>query len=118
MNRLNKYKAQVTHINGRRFASQREAKRYVDLSMLERAGEIRDLKLQPKFQLTVNGEPVRIRSKRYPNGRKVTYIADFSYIETNSDLFVIEDAKGMDTPLSKLKRALVEAIYGVEVQLV
>lgn len=82
-----------------------------------RAGEITDLQLQPKYLLGDKHRPVLIRSKGYPNGRRAYYAADFSYLNKRKEL-VIEDVKGVDTPVSRLKRAVVEAQYGVEVVLI
>ena len=112
---MNKYGAKRTEVDGIKFASLREARRYQDLKTMERAGIITDLVCQPAFPFIIDERPVLIRSKGYPNGRKAKYIADFSYLENGCR--VVEDSKGMDTPVSRLKRALVEAIYGVEVRL-
>ena len=114
--RRNKFGAKPTMVDGIRFASKAEARRYGELKMLERAGEIRNLELQPKYDINVNGGPVRIRSRGYPNGRAVSYIGDFRYFSGNET--VVEDVKGMDTPVSRLKRALVENIYSVRVAVV
>ena len=119
MKRRNKYgvapKAERT-VDNIVFASKREAKRYSKLRLREKAGEIRDLELQPKYAIHINGLPVKIKSDGYPNGRQVVCKLDFGYIENGEK--IIEDSKGMDNPLSRLKRALVEAIYGVTVRLV
>lgn len=114
--RANKYRARPTEVDGIRFASAAEARRYRDLKLLERAGEIAGLTLQPRFPLTVNGEPVKIRSTGYPNGRAAEYRADFAYFRGGHR--VVEDVKGLDTPVSRLKRALVETIYHVRVKVV
>lgn len=95
--------------NGKRrtFHSQKEARRYDELSALLRAGKIRDLRLQPTFTLqesyvTAEGETVRA----------ITYKADFSYLvpvtEGADTRFerVIEDAKGARTETYKLKRKM------------
>ena len=118
-----KYKAKRTEVDGISFDSKREAQRWSVLKVRERIGEIRNLDRQVKFPIEVDGKPIRIRSKRYPKGRIVSYFADFAYeerqdIETECEVwsYIIEDVKGHDTPLSRLKRALVEAIYGVEVK--
>lgn len=113
---MTKYRAQPTEVEGIRFASIREAQRYQELRLLERAGEIRNLETQPSFPITINGRQVRVRSKGYPNGRAMKAVMDFAYFDGNRR--VIEDVKGMDTPVSRIKRALVEAIYGVRVEIV
>jgi hypothetical protein len=102
MNRQNKYRNKPTTIDGVRFSSKLEAKRYGELKLLERAGEIRDLRLQPRFPLMGTRGPLV-----YESGRKVVYVADFDYV-TRAGEVVIEDAKGMLTDAFKLKRALMK----------
>jgi hypothetical protein len=108
-------------VDGIRFASKKEAKRYGELKLLVLAGVISKLTLQPKYPLGSDDKPVLQRSGRYPNGRRVSYLADFRYVDLSTGRtgkYVIEDVKGMDTPLSKLKRAVVEAQYGIRIVLV
>lgn len=105
----NKYRAQPTIVDGIRFASKREARRYADLKLLERAGEISHLELQPAFKLAIDGRPVLIRSEGYPNGRQAKYVADFAYWD--GEKRVVEDSKGVRTPEFKLKKAIVEAMF-------
>jgi hypothetical protein len=113
---MHKYRAQPTVVDGIRFDSKKEARRWQELNLLKKAGKVDGIILQPRFLIEVNGTPVKIRSERYPNGRKVVYVADFSYWDVDEQDRVIEDVKGMDTPVSRLKRALVEAIYGYQVR--
>jgi hypothetical protein len=102
-----KYGAVATEVDGIRFASKAEARRYGQLKLLEKAGRISDLKLQPRFPLTVEGVKVG------------TYVGDFQYTEIGSDgaakARVTEDVKGVKTPLYVLKRKLVKAIYGIDI---
>lgn len=65
------------------FDSKREAERYRELKLLEAAKEISSLRLQPKWQLMCSGRAVKIRSKGFPNGRKATYTADFTYWDSD-----------------------------------
>lgn len=109
MARAHKYGAKRTTVDGIDFPSKAEAARYSDLKLLVKAGEIKDLKLQPRFDIVVNGEKCGF------------YKADFSYVQMRGGFPfwpVVEDVKGQDTPLSILKRKLVKALYGVEVRLV
>lgn len=100
--RKNKYNAAKTTIDGIEFASKREAKRYSDLKLLQRAGEISNLELQPSFPITINGQKV------------CTYKADFQYMTPNG--MIVEDVKGFKTPAYRLKKKLVEAVYqGVKI---
>lgn len=105
---MTKYKAVPTTIDGIRFASQKEAKRYCELRLLQKAGEISHLEIQPKFKLHVNGSPLK-----YESGRPAVYIADFAYFDPSRERRIVEDVKSpaTKTPVYKLKRALVEAIY-------
>lgn len=111
----NKYSAVREVVDGHTFPSRREARRYRQLKLMTQAGEIEDLELQPKFPLEINGRPVLIKSDGYPNGRRASYIADFRYRLTETGCTVVEDVKGMDTPVSRLKRAFVEAQFGIQI---
>ena len=112
--RPHKYRAKRCEINGEKFDSVRELRRWHDLKLLEKAGKISRLERQVPFRIIVNDKPVLMKSTGYPNGRQVKYVADFVYFEDNKR--VVEDSKGIDTPVSRLKRALVEAIYDVQVK--
>lgn len=102
---------------GEKFDSQGEYDRWAVLRLLERAGKIDDLDRQVSIRLfsaKVDGArtPVLIRSEGYPGGRHATYIADFAYFDCTLGRQVYEDFKGADTALSRLKRAIVEAMTG------
>ena len=97
-----KYYAIPTMIDGIRFDSKREAARYGELRLLERLGEITDLRCQPRYELAVLGM------------RLGEYRADFAY--TRHGQVQCEDVKGFDTPLSRWKRKHVQAQYGIAVQ--
>jgi hypothetical protein len=90
-------------VDGIVFDSQKEAKHYRDLLARERAGEICDLVLQPVFPITINGKKI------------AKYIADFQYTNLNTGAIVIEDIKSSATRTStyRLKKKLVEALYGI-----
>lgn len=109
-----KYGAIKTTVGAHTFDSRAEAAEYSRLLLLERAGKIRGLEIQPAFPIVIDGAPVRIRNKK-GHGRKVVAKMDFAYFDLETARRVILDVKGMDTPISRLKRALVEAIYGVEI---
>ena len=97
-----KYRAVRTTVNGLEFASQKEARRYQALLLLERAGQIRDLELQPRFPCHVNDLLV------------CTYVADFRYAENGA--WIVEDVKGMKTDVYRIKAKLVKAIYGITIK--
>lgn len=105
--RGNKYSAVPTVLDGIRFASRREAERYRQLRLLELAGHITNLQLQPSFDLHALG------------GVKVArYVADFAYRDEQTQQLVIEDAKGVKTPVFTLKAKWLKAEHGVDVRCV
>lgn len=107
-----KYGNIKTTVDGITFDSKAEAKRYLELKLLERAGLITNLKLQPKFELQPK---YRIGNK---NVRAITYIADFEYFDTEKEKWVVEDVKGVETHDFKLKRKIFEFKFGTEITLV
>jgi len=113
-----KYRNQKVVYDGIGFDSKREKDRYVELRLLQKAGEITYLVVHPRFALRCGEVDVKIRSSGYPNGRKVAYFADFSYYDHRREQRIVEDVKGFDTPVSRLKRAFIEAQYGVLVEIV
>jgi hypothetical protein len=102
-----KYGNRKTVVNGIEFDSAKEANRWAILKLRERAGEISHLERQPVFYFIIKGEPLKSAS-----GRKLFYKADFSYFE--GEKRVVEDVKSEPTrtDIYKLKKALVEHIYG------
>jgi hypothetical protein len=103
-----RYRNVKTEVNGIKFDSKKEARRYETLVLLEVAGKIDDLHIQPRFEivdgLTYHGETLRKRS----------YVADFMYNE--GDIKVVEDVKSEITkkdPVYRLKRHLFLAKYGL-----
>ena len=109
----NKYGAVRTVIDGIAFDSGAEADRYATLLQLQRGGLISGLELQPCFPLLVGN--INRPAERVKIG---TYFADFRYTDVETGAVIVEDVKGMDTQVSKLKRRLVQAIYGVTVMCV
>ncbi len=101
-----KYKAKKAVIDGITFDSKKEAGRYQELKLLERAGVIKDLVLQPSFLLQ---DKFKYKDK---TERKIKYIADFKYLDTKTGKVVVEDVKGYKTDVYKLKRKLFLKKYG------
>ena len=99
----NKYKNKKTQVDMYVFDSAREAKRYKELKLLERVGEISNLELQPRFILQ---DSFKKNGRTY---RKIEYIADFKYIENGRT--IVEDVKGLQTDVFKIKHKLFEKIY-------
>lgn len=104
-----KYKAKKIIVDGSKFDSKKEACRYKELKLLERAGRIRDLKLQPVYLLQ---DKFRYHDKAQ---RKITYIADFSYIDCETGENIVEDVKGFKTDVYMLKKKLFLYKYGDKV---
>lgn len=106
-----KYRAVATTLDGVRFHSKREAARYAELRLLEKAGEIKELELQPKFPLYVcrrqNGELIQF----------AIYQADFRYREGKDGVLIVEDVKGVRTQAFSLKKRAFEAQYGMALRL-
>jgi hypothetical protein len=94
-------------IDGYSFDSKREGDRYLELRLLERAREIKNLVVHPVIKIVIGGVPVMSPSPRYPKGRQMRYVADFAY-DADGQL-VYEDVKMTKhrTDVYKLKRALV-----------
>lgn len=97
-----KYGARKTWADGILFSSKGEARRYGLLRDWQAMGFISDLELQPEYPLIVAGITI---------GK---YIADFRYYKADGEL-VVEDFKGMPTPVYRLKKRIVEAFYGFKV---
>jgi len=106
MARNGKYNAQRETVDGITFMSRREAREYRELKLLERAGHIENLTLQPKFPIQIGGMKV------------CTVIADFQYFDKQTGEMRVVDTKGFDTPMSKLKRKLVLAAHNIEIEVV
>ena len=108
---MNKYGNEKTEVDGIKFASRHEAKRYVELKYMERAGLIKNLQLQRVYTL--------IGAQKDKDGkiieRPVKYIADFVYTDADGKT-VVEDAKGVRTDVYKIKRKLMLSIYGIRIQ--
>lgn len=100
---MNKYKNKKVQIDMYVFDSVRESQRYKELKLLERAGEISNLELQPHFLLQDSFK------KNGRTFRKIEYVADFKYIENGKT--IVEDVKGMQTDVFKLKHKIFEKVY-------
>ncbi len=103
-----KYGNKKTVVDGIKFDSKWESQRYLYLKSLEKAERIKNLTLQPKFLITVNGQKI------------CAYIADFEYDKEHASgdwEHIIEDAKGMETPEFKLKKKLMKAVHNIDIYL-
>lgn len=101
-----KYGNKPIEVDNILFASRKEARRFADLRLMERAGQIKDLKVHPAFPLDVNGHPV------------CRYTADFSYVTTATETRVVEDVKSPATRREtayRIRFRLFRAIHGFEI---
>jgi hypothetical protein len=114
-----RYKAEVgktkfrnvrVEVDGIKFHSKAEAHRYTELKLMEKAGLIRNLKLQVPFPIVINEIKV------------CTYISDFTYDEEvewvagKSWQQIVEDVKGMKTATYQLKKRLMKAVLGITIR--
>lgn len=101
-----KYRSIPTTVDGIRFDSRKEAARWVELRLLEKARLISGLRRQVKFDLAVNGVKV------------CAYYADFCYVENGVE--IVEDVKSVATmtPVFKIKAKLMRAVLGIQVRTV
>ncbi len=116
-----KYHALKLTIDGVTFDSRREARRYSELKLLAKAGEITGLCRQQKFVLIpAQREPDTIgprggKHKGQLLERECAYIADFVYIDRDGNL-VVEDTKGVRTPEYVIKRKLMLWLHGIRIK--
>ena len=106
--RKSKFRNVPTLAGGIRFHSKFEANRYCELKMAERAGEIRKLERQVRFELRAG-----------PNDFVVErYVSDFTYHEKQDGVwvFVCEDVKGFETSDYKRKRKWMKEVHGIEIR--
>lgn len=119
-----KYGNKTVFVDGLPFDSKKEAARYRELSLLERAGEISDLKTQVPFELIPTAYETYERygknGKRLKDGRRciekaVVYKADFVYKDKYGNE-VVEDTKGYKTKDYIIKRKLMLDRYGIRIR--
>lgn len=107
MKRPHKYGAVRTEVDGISFASKAEARRYAQLKLLQKAGKIDRLELQPRYPISVGGHAI------------CTYVGDFQYVEIGRDGYatsrIVEDVKGVKTDVYQIKKKLLKALYGIDI---
>lgn len=121
---MNKYhNKKVTTSDGIQHDSQKEARRWCELRLLERAGKITDLQRQVEFELIPaqyeTYERYSKKGKKLADGmrlveRKCCYLADFVYIENGEK--VVEDTKGVKTKDYIIKRKLMLYVHHVRIK--
>lgn len=110
MRRPSKYRNKKVTTEEGTFDSIKEYRRWCELKLLEKAGEISGLQKQVRFQFKLPSGGFLT----YPSGRKIAYIADFVYTENGAA--VVEDCKGMKTGVYKLKEALMLHLNGIAIR--
>ena len=123
--RRRKYGNTKVIVDGIQFDSKREAARYQELKLLERAGVISFLQRQTKFQLIPDQHAPSnaVYTKGPRKGQRkpgklleheCSYIADFCYIQNGET--VVEDAKGYRTEVYRIKKKLMLERYGIQIK--
>lgn len=97
-----KYHNKPIVIDGIYFPSQKQGARYQELKLMERAGVIEQLRCEVPYNLDVNKKRVAV------------YRADFVYLENGKE--IVEDVKGVRTPVYRLKAKLMHALYGIQIR--
>ena len=118
----NKYGNNKTVVSGIAFDSKREANRYQELLLLERAGAIKNLQKQVKYTLIPSQyekvwkpqKEVYVRGKCLE--RECSYIADFVYEDIKTGEIVVEDTKGFKTKDYIIKRKLMLYTHGIKIK--
>lgn len=118
----NKYGNRKIEVGGISFDSKKEARHYTELLLLEKAGKIKDLQRQVKFQLIpAQREPDIIGPKggHKPGKlieREVSYVADFVFLDLRTGQTVVEDTKGFRTKDYLLKRKMMLYFHGIRIK--
>jgi hypothetical protein len=107
-----KYNNKKVTVDGQKFDSKKEANRYRELRLLEKAGEIKDLRTQVKFKLI---PAQRDEATGKVIERECSYKADFVYYEEDGET-VVEDVKGFRTKEYIIKRKLMLYQYGIRIR--
>lgn len=108
---MSKYNSKKTVLDGQVFDSKKEANRYQELLLLEKAGVIKNLSRQVKFVLIPSQ---RDEATGKVVERECSYKADFKYEEGIKT--VVEDVKGFRTKEYIIKRKLLLYQYGIRIR--
>ena len=119
-NKNNKYSNTKVTVDGETFDSKKEYRRYCELKLLERAGEIQDLKRQQKF-IVINPQyewvvDAKGKQKQKCVERECSYVADFVYRDAHTGELIVEDTKGVKTKEYIIKRKLMLSVYNIKIK--
>lgn len=110
---MNKFGAKKTVVDGITFDSKAEGRRYSQLVLMQKAGQVAGLTLQVPFVLA--------QSVKFAGATRakpaLRYVADFVYTDVAAGVIVVEDCKGVLTEGFKIKRHLMLSVHGVDVRL-
>ena len=118
----NKYGNRKIAFDGQTFDSKKEMRHYTELLLLEKAGKIKDLQRQVKFQLIpAQREPDIVGPKggKKPGKlieREVSYVADFVYTDLQTGQAVVVDTKGFRTKEYTIKRKMMLYFHGIRIK--
>ena len=107
-----KYRNKPCTIGSEKYRSQRERDRHQALLLLQQAGLIAGLVREVPFELAP-GVKIDGENRKRP---AVRYVADFVYSDVKAGKIIVEDAKGMQTPVYRLKKHLMATIRGIHVR--
>jgi hypothetical protein len=110
--RRSKYGNRKVKYDGYTFDSLAERDRYIQLRFMEQEGEITALCVHPRYELIAAYE------KNERKIRAAHYEADFEYRSNDDGTLIIEDVKGVQTAVFKLKRKLFESMYPHEITII
>ena len=119
------YNIKTRALDGTVFDSHKEARRWEELLLLQRAGKITDLQRQVKYELIpaqyetyarYSKKGIRLKDGVKLLERKVDYVADFVYIDAETGETIVEDSKGMRTKDYIIKRKLLLAVHGIRIK--
>lgn len=96
-----KYGNVKVELDGHKFDSKREARRYQDLKLMEKVHQISNLVVHPRWRIFIKGQEI------------CDYIGDFEY--EIDGCIVVEDTKGFRTAVYRIKKKLMKAAYGIEI---
>ena len=119
----NKYGNKSLVVNGIKYDSKKELRVLNDIVSMEKGGLVRDVVFKTTYTFEVNGEPIRYISDKVNKdgsrklGRILTWTDDVSFYDCELGYRRIIDVKGFQTDVFKMKRALMKAVNGIDVEL-
>ena len=120
--RKTKYNAKKTVVEGRTVDSRKEARRYIDLKEMQKAGRISNLRRQISYELIPQYREPDVIGPRggHRKGKVIEsacyYVADFVYTDEETGEEIVEDTKGFRTAEYRIKRKLMLDRYGIRIK--